>query len=111
MQLQSHLLSYDKEKTFLAKAILPLLIILHHSASLQYMQPFSKIGIPVVCWFFLMSGYGLMYSFMNKKDYIAGFLSKRLSILLVPFVMAAIVYGTFTAVIGGGVKRISQISI
>lgn len=46
--------------------------------------PFRKAGILIVGIFFFFSGYGLMYSLENKKNYLTGFLRKRLTAILVP---------------------------
>ena len=59
------LTSYDKDTVHLAKAILPFLIILHHCSYLSGLGFFTNLGILLVSLFFLMSGYGLMTSYMK----------------------------------------------
>ncbi len=46
---------------------------------------FSYIGFMFTALFFFFSGYGLLYSFLLKKDYLDGFLKKRLPSVLIPF--------------------------
>lgn len=42
--------------------------------------------------FFFNSGYGLMYNFLNKKDYLKSFLKKRLLTIVIPYTIANIAY-------------------
>ena len=46
---------------------------------------FSYIGFMFTALFFFFSGYGLLYSYRWKKDYLDGFLKKRLPSVLIPF--------------------------
>lgn len=46
---------------------------------------FSYIGFMFTALFFFFSGYGLLYSYRCKKDYLDGFLKKRLPSVLIPF--------------------------
>lgn len=52
--------------------------------------PFRKAGILIVGIFFFLSGYGLMYSLENKKDYLVGFLKKRITAILLPVFLVCI---------------------
>ncbi len=52
---------------------------------------YNHIGFLFTAVFFFSSGYGLMYSYLNKKNYLDGFLRKRLSAVLVPFILVNIV--------------------
>lgn len=61
------LYSYTKEKSIAAKAFLPFIIIFHHSTMLPYMHYFVYLGVTVVSWFFLISGYGLIYSCTHRE--------------------------------------------
>ena len=51
----------------------------------------SGIGIWGVAIFLLLSGYGAMYSKINKADYLKGYLYKRAVRLYVPFLMLFII--------------------
>lgn len=57
---------YDKNKVHIAKAIIPFLIILHHCFQLPGLGCFKSLGIILVSFFFVMSGYGLMTSYMKR---------------------------------------------
>ncbi len=46
---------------------------------------FSYIGFMFTALFFFFSGYGLIYSYLSKEDYLGGFLKKRLPAVLIPF--------------------------
>lgn len=46
---------------------------------------FSYIGFMFTALFFFFSGYGLLYSYRWKKDYLDDFLKKRLPSVLIPF--------------------------
>ena len=46
---------------------------------------YNYIGFLCTAVFFFSSGYGLMFSYLNKHDYLEGFLRKRLVSVLVPF--------------------------
>lgn len=53
--------------------------------------PLRKVSTFVVGFFFVMSGYGLAYSFNNKNNYLDGFLSKKLSKIIVPAIVSRVV--------------------
>jgi len=78
------------------KGICALLVIFHHLSlmlpNIKILALFSNIGYLSVSIFFFISGYGLMYGLINKKDYLKGFLSKRLSSVLIPYFIVNLVY-------------------
>ena len=87
----------DRMTTNCCKGIAAIIIMLHHiSFQLSnlpfYVKPIWYIAFPIVGFFFFMSGYGLTCGLMKKKDYLQGFLSKRLSKIVVPYVIVAIVW-------------------
>lgn len=92
---------YTLEKVRLFKAILPIMIVLHHFAFFYGYPPyFAKLGLPLVSCFFAMSGYGLMTSYLKKGDsYFHGFISHVLSKLLSPYLLALIVYVSIVLVL------------
>ena len=67
---------YTLSKVRLFKAILPIMIVLHHLSFFYGFPPgFARLGIPLVACFFLMSGYGLMTSYQSKGlRYFDGFI-------------------------------------
>ena len=80
-------------------------IILHHlSQSIpEDAGPFlflNKAGVLFVGIFFFFSGYGLYTSLKTKKDYLKGFLKKRLLTILIPFYMCIAVFTIASCICG-----------
>lgn len=100
------LYTYDKQKMNFMKAILPLIIIIHHIVPYGY-NDISAINI-IASWgdivmyiFFAMSGYGLVTSYLKNSEYLNGFLQKSLKKLFIPYFIAMflfIVYRWFDGV-------------
>lgn len=88
---------YTLTKVRLFKAVLPIMIVLHHLSFFYGTPPgFARLGLPLVACFFLMSGYGLMTSYMNKgQKYFRGFIAHVFNKLLIPYLVAVIVYVPF----------------
>ena len=88
---------YTLSKVILFKAVLPIMIVLHHLSFFYGSPPgFARLGLPLVACFFLMSGYGLMTSYMNKgQKYFQGFIAHVFNKLLIPYLVAVIVYVPF----------------
>jgi len=83
------------------KGIFAVGILLHHfTTMLPFTLPYcgwiKYIAFPLVGAFFFLSGYGLMYGLTKKENYLKGFIPKRFSKVLVPFVLVA---GAATAVL------------
>lgn len=102
-QWQEEPLSLDTSKAIQGFAAVA--IILHHlSQSLkQDAGPFeflSECGVLFVGIFFFFSGYGLYTSLKTKKDYLKGFLKKRLVTILIPFYMCIAVFTTASCICG-----------
>lgn len=78
---------YTKDKTLFFKALLPFLIILHHFSQCTGACPFFVyMGPSIVACFFLMSGYGLMTSYLKKPNaYLEHFLFHRFTTLFIPY--------------------------
>lgn len=88
-------MNVSKEITIVLKAFLPLVIVLHHLAFKTDILQFSwlmRIGPSIVSLFFFMSGYGLFYSLRYKPNYLNDFATKRLSSLLIPYIISIIIY-------------------
>ena len=85
---------YTLSKVRLFKAILPIMIVLHHLSFFYGFPPgFARLGIPLVACFFLMSGYGLMTSYQSKGlRYFDGFIWHISKKLLMPYLLAIIAY-------------------
>ena len=75
-------------------------VILHHISQEQAFQmsgvlsPFVNAGVYFVAVFFFCSGYGLIKSFDTKKDYLKGFIGKRVvKTIVLPFYIDVLIYG------------------
>lgn len=81
----------SKSTTNCIKGLCILVVILSHIS--QRMQnpspikPFMFSAYLAVSMFFFLSGYGLMFSTLNKSNYLLNFFSKRLSKVYLPFVV------------------------
>lgn len=76
------------------------------------LQPFCRAGLLVVGVFFFLSGYGLSYSFLNKKNYLHGFLQKRLTSILIPvglFCLLSIIFLYLTSNVNSGKGLIIEV--
>jgi len=58
------------------------------------MNFFFYYGILAVAFFFFSSGFGLLKRWMNDKDYIKGFMKRRIFTVLVPFFICNYIYLT-----------------
>lgn len=90
---------FDKDNTLGLRGVLVIFIILHHWGIKYYPGgPFwlEQWGMVMVSVFLFISGYGLMKSLIIKgNSYLDGFLQKRLSKVLVPFLIATIAWCIF----------------
>lgn len=97
----------DRTTTNCCKGIAAIIIMLHHisfrlSNLPVYVKPIWYIAFPIVGFFFFMSGYGLTCGLLQKKNYLQGFLSKRLLNIIAPYVIVAIVWIGLEIIGGGG---------
>ncbi|MCI5982920.1 MAG: acyltransferase [Bacteroidales bacterium] len=97
--LSAHLYAYDKSKNLLLKATLPILIIINHVLSRIPTNGWELIehhgGHLAMFAFFGMSGYGLMYSYLHRENYLNGFLKRSFIKLFVPYFTALILFFIF----------------
>lgn len=88
--------AFDKCKMTPIKAILALLIVADHltfQIEMSWIQPMRKWGAPIVAMFFLISGYGLVKSYLSKGEaYLKGFFHKRIWKVILP---ALVAYGLY----------------
>lgn len=90
---------WNKSNSDSIKSICAISVIIHHVTNeidcgvLFY--PFQAIGFLCVAVFFFSSGFGLIYSMNNKEEYIKHFFSNRLLKVIVPYVLAVIVYAIY----------------
>lgn len=88
---------FSQSQTHSLKGMCAVFILFSHMCSyLAGTYPafyiFKYMGAIMVAGFFLVSGYGLQYSVMNKEGYLKGFLRKRLPAIAVPYYIANIFY-------------------
>lgn len=82
--------------TNIEKGIAAVYIVLHHLAQAVdrpgIFAMMGYVGFILVAVFYFISGYGLMYGMRNKKNYLHGFLKKRLVSVLLPYWIVNIVF-------------------
>lgn len=98
----------DRATTNCCKGIAAIIIMLHHisfrlSNLPMYIKPIWYIAFPIVGFFFFMSGYGLTCGLIQKKNYLRGFLYKRIINIVVPYIMVAFSWIGLEVFIMGGV--------
>lgn len=78
------------------RGVLSIIIVLHHLqfvVDIPVLSVFKPLGAPAVSIFFFISGYGLMSSVLkNPIVYFQGFWKKRLFKILIPFLLASILF-------------------
>lgn len=88
-------LSKNQNGLTLVKFITALCVVNGHLFAFNYDGEFLRremnIGALCVSLFFFLSAYGLYCSYTYKQDYLKNFLSKRLSAIILPFVVAYII--------------------
>ncbi|MCQ2522059.1 MAG: acyltransferase family protein [Lachnospiraceae bacterium] len=93
---QDDLLGRDRSRAVLG--LFAVLIVLHHlvqhvgAANAGVLSFMEDGGVLFVGAYFFYSGFGLFYSYKNKKDYLKGFIKKRLPVVLIPFYVNTLVY-------------------
>lgn len=94
------------EVTKALRGISALGVIVHHIAQEGEFQKagelsfFSGVGFLFVAVFFFCSGYGLIKSMDTKQDYMKGFLSRRLPVIVVPYYVSVVVYTVWKCLSG-----------
>ena len=78
------------------KAISAIFIVLHHLSQRVGINlitlPFIEIGKYSVALFLFLSGYGVMSSYINNKNYLDSFLRKRILTIYIPFIISNIIF-------------------
>ena len=91
-------------------------IILHHLSQdlMKDAGPFeflSGCGVLFVGIFFFFSGFGLYTSLKTKKDYLKGFLRKRLITILIPFYSCIAVFTIASCICGTKYKALDLLKV
>lgn len=81
------------------KGMAAILIVFSHahyySTNLGLMKLFKPFGYIGVSLFFFCSGYGVMHQYISNKNYLNGFLTKRLRCVYIPYLIATFMYALF----------------
>lgn len=90
------MMSFDKDKLILVKALMALLIVADHLnffLDVAWLKPARELGAPIVSIFFFISGFGLVRSYQSKgAAYLKSFLRKKFLRIVLPAVLALICY-------------------
>ena len=85
------------------KGLFAVVVMLHHITNEadcgKFMFLFNFSGFIAVSVFFFYSGYGLMYSYTNKENYLNGFVKKRISKILLPYIIIVLIYSIVKIII------------
>ena len=87
--------SFDVKLINVCQLLLALSIVMAHLSQYlkaSWLKPFTTCGGWAVPIFFFISGYGLYYSLKHKRNYLQGFIYKRLGKILVPFILSSTLY-------------------
>lgn len=94
--LSTDAISISKDRTATLKAIMAVLIVVHHLSlqGISFLHTFHSWGAPIVSLFLFLSGYGLMKSLCTKGElYLSNFLKYRIvKGVLIPFFIAWVIY-------------------
>ena len=90
------MMSFDKDKLILVKALMALLIVADHLnffLDLGWLKPARELGAPIVSVFFFISGFGLVRSWQNKgPQYLKNFLLSKFLRIVLPALLALAAY-------------------
>ncbi len=95
---------FSRSNSNIIKGLMAVFVILCH-LSLIYpggaiLHSFEYLGDAAVGIFFFLSGYGLMKQYSLRDDYHIGFLRKRFSRVLIPYLIVNALYWTYYLFIG-----------
>lgn len=95
----------SRETTGKVRGICTLTVILHHLSQEcrteeLFQMVFTQMGLLAVAMFFFYSGFGLMKSFLSRKNYRKQFLSKRVLPILITYAGFILLYWIVDALLG-----------
>ena len=100
--LPTDVISISKDRTATLKAIMAVLIVVHHLSlqGIPFLHTFHSWGAPIVSLFLFLSGYGLMKSLCMKGNvYLSDFFKHRIvKGIVIPFLIAWAIYRIFNIV-------------
>lgn len=86
------------------KGLLAVVVVFHHLAQATggavVFPIFAKLGYLAVSVFFFFSGYGLMKQYLTRENYGRQFLLRRLPPVLVPYLIATVLYWLLYKLVG-----------
>lgn len=86
----------NKNSTSALQGIVAIIVVLHHLSQQGIQTCFSSIllesGKYSVAIFFLISGYGVTYSTLYKKNYMDNFISSKLKRVVLPYIFITAIY-------------------
>ena len=90
------MMSFDKDKLILVKALMALMIVADHLnffLDLPWLKPARELGAPIVSVFFFISGFGLVRSYQSKgHGYLKSFPERKLKRIVLPVLLALACY-------------------
>ncbi len=103
----------SKNTCTMVRGIVAIIILLHHIVGYTSFGKvidfgLKNIGASMATIFFFYSGYGLMISLIKKKDYMQGFLRKRILCIVIPYIIANLIY-MILHILQGDMKTFSYI--
>lgn len=109
---------FDRDQTSNLKGIAILLIMIHHFASRMnapgLLIPFYFVGYLGVAIFLFLSGFGLMSSYLNKDNYLKGFIPQKVGRIYIPSITANIlisILGIWTGYAFYSLEEIAKTSL
>lgn len=91
------------------QVVLACFIVLAHLSQMlhvPYLRLCTSCGGVAVALFFFISGYGLISGLLYKENYLGNFLNKRAGKILIPFVIASILYLCILFINGKNIKGV-----
>ena len=95
--------SLARDNTDIIRGMMAIIVLFHHISQVAYegvvFKYFADFGRFPVSMFFFLSGYGLISQYQKKgKDYLEGFFKKRILKILVPYLLANVVFYIFKSI-------------
>jgi len=102
-----------KENSISIKGIACIMVIISH-LSIQLEGPgvlnyIWNIGYLAVGLFYFFSGYGLMYSYISRDNYLNNFLKTKLTTIIIPFWLANTMYIVQSLIVGEHFKSLEYV--
>lgn len=98
-----------KENSNILRGIFAIIVVIHHLAiqtndGALLFHPFIRFGYLAVSVFFFISGYGLIYQYRTKTNYLNGFIVKRIPKVLIPYILMTMLYIVSKVILKKGIS-------